>query len=296
MCAEDAAAEPLLRRGAPRAAASTRKRKSRGWRSSDDDSSSADEDSDSDSDEVAGGQCTVAGARAGTRSSMRAGAGAPSSADAAGASAPAGASAADLREAARSAAKAHIAQRRREAEAHAELEALLALSALEHGVPAIADAVLYKESEAYAAFVAAVSEPPAASAVPPAQSAAQVAAAAISAQFAARAAAIDAPLEAGLSVLVAQWNMPRPRMTELLGRCFETTVDWSKMMINGTKYRQSYILNGVVKEKLRYRNTAQVNDVELDLDQAVARMLHHLRLKLRKGGAACSFRLLCAPF
>ena len=291
MCAEDAVAEPLPCRGVRGAAASTRKRKSRGWRSSDDDSSSAYESSDSESDVVAG-RLVVPGARAGTRSSTRAGAGAPSGAGAAEASAAAGPPVADLREAAFSAAKALIAQRRREAEARAELEALLALSALEHGIPAIADFAHYKETEAYAAFLTAISEPLPKNAAAQVQSAAEVAVAAISAQFAARAAAIDAPLEAELSALVAQWNMPRGRMAKLLG-CFETTVDWSKLKINGVMYRQSFILNGVVKEKLRYRGLAHVVYAEHDLDEAVARMMHHLRLKLRKGGAAfCLSQLL----
>ena len=294
VCAEDAAAEPPPRRGATRTAASTRKRKSRGWRSSDEDSSSAAESSsDSDSDEFAGRRVVVPGARSGTRSSTRAGGGAASGAGAAEDVAAAGPLVADLREAARRAAKAIIAQRRRAAEVHAELEALLALSALEHGIPVIADASYYKETEAYTAFLTAISEPLAPSAAPQAQSAAAVAAAAISAQFAARAAAIDVALEAGLSALVAQWNMPRARMAKLLGCYSETTVDSSKLKINSCKYRQSFILNGVVKEKLRFRHSSRVVDAELDMDEAVERMLHHLRLKLRKGGAAPAFVCDC---
>ncbi len=200
--------------------------------------------------------------------------------------AEAAASATDIRAAAQAAVRAMIAHRFAKATARAELQQLLALAALEHACPTVANMATYIETDAYAAFLKDIEAPPAKpkrGALPP--NAAAVAAEGIAAPLMTRAVAIDAALETKLVQLCTDWNMSRADLCTLLG-CGGTRVPLEKLTINDTCYRESYILNGEVRETPRPGHKLMA--ATYDLDAAVDVMMTHLKLKLRKGGAACT--------
>jgi hypothetical protein len=216
-----AAAPPPKRRGGGRHGG--RGRGGRGYRSSDDDGpTSSEEESSSEEEEEEEEEEEGAGGTQQQRSG--------------GASASAPAPALDARAAAAAAARALIARRRACAEAHAELECLLALAALDAQCPLIADASVYLSSAPYAAFLQALEDATPLASNPPttASSPAAVAAAAISAEVCGRARAFDDALADALNELVNEWGMSRARMAALLGCPHAGGVPFERMRINDT--------------------------------------------------------------
>lgn len=273
---EAAAAEK--RGGAP--AKKKQKRIRRGWRpgrnsSSEGESSSEDDGSGSSGDESDDDVDKASGS----------GAAAP----------PSSTAAVDVSAAATAVARELILRRRAVAEAHIELECLLSVAALEAQCPTIADKAVYEKTDAYAAFLAALHAPPEPpprrsgkqkQAAAPAPSAAQVACDAIVGVIRDRAQAFDDALEARVNALSVEWGMPCSRMAQLLGMSGSTDLRLNELKINDTLYRQSYLLCGEVREVRKRRFQTHLAGEVLQLDAAMDRLMHQLRLKLRKGGAS----------
>ncbi len=151
----------------------------------------------------------------------------------------------DLRAAARATARELVVRKQRSVEAHAQLEARLALAALEINCVRVMSPQFYQTTEPYKALLAELTAPlPAAAlafswdappggggaAAPSLASLGATAAVAILSGVMERAGRVDAALDDELNELVNAWTMSPARMAHLLGCSSGGTVNFMKAM------------------------------------------------------------------